>query len=362
MKTMKRIVAVAILLSILLVCTVGCTPEDDTTTTAPNTDGSSGTADTTTGSGQPAHVHNYSALIYEEDATCSEAGCKSHYTCFGCDAVFDEEKKEVSPESLVISALGHDFDDAYKCTRCKLKLGEVVEAIAALPDGDNITLSALSAIGDAISKYNKLDDAAKDALNGLTDKVAHLLALSEQIEGIEVGVMAKYLSDAGQNQTLTDVKWTDGADEIYGNYKQIDYSSWQWVNLKYNSSTRPEGKTVVMFVYNASDADVELTWGAVDPAKTGCIFNIGVGWTSGNGEDPDVGHQVLKAKSWNMITIKWDAIYGFNANIMTTGHYADAENKAPVNGWKFSDVYMMEADKLPLMQQIIDNSVGTSAE
>lgn len=357
MKMMKRIVSVAMLLSVLAGCLAGCAGGADTTA-APDTEGNTGAAASSSTVAQPTHEHNYSALIYEEEATCSEDGCKSHYTCFGCDVVFDENKKEVTKESLVIPALGHDFDDTYKCNRCKLKLGEVVEAIEALPDGDDITLSNLSAIGDAVAKYNKLDDTAKTALKSLTDKVDHMLALSEQIEGIEVGVMAKYLSEAGQNQDLRGVQWTDGKDNVYGNYRQVDYSQWSWVNLKYNSSVRPEGKTVVFFVYNAGSAEVELTWGAADPAKTGCIYHGGVGWSSGDGEDPDTGHQMLQP-GWNMVTIDWTAIYGFNANLITTGHYADASNKEPVNGWKFSDVYMMDADKLPLMQQIIANSVGT---
>lgn len=300
--------------------------------------------------------HSYSPLIYEEKATCTKDGCKAYYYCYDCDAVFDENKNEVSQADLVIPATGHKFDANYVCENCKLDLGEIVTEINSLPAVDNITISSLSDITKVITKYDALDENAKTAVQGLVQDGTKLASLGEQVGGIETGVQAKHLWDAGQNQTLQGVKWTEGKDPIYGNYKEIEYDSWQWANVKYNSATRPEGRQVVLFIYNASETDAEISWGHVDPTKSGCIYNNGVGWQ--NGEDPDVGHQVLRAKSWNTIIIDWTPVYGFNANLFILGHYAGGG--ASMNGWKFSDVYMMNKDKLPAMQKIIENSKASS--
>ena len=301
--------------------------------------------------------HSYSSLIYEEEATCTEEGCKAYYYCFDCDVVFDENKKEVTKDSIVIPALGHDFDDEHVCKNCDLDVGKVVTSISELTSVDKLTLSSLSGISETLAEYDALDDDAKEAVQSLVPDMDKLSELSEQVSGIEIGVKAKYLYDAGQNQTLTGVKWTEDVDPVYGSYKMIEYDSWQWANVAYSSSTLPTNKKVVMFVYNASSEDVELTWGAVDPSTTGCIYNDGIGWKNG-AEDPDVGHQVMKAQSWNTIIMDWNAVYGFNAKIFVCGHYAGSSTS--MSGWKFSDVYMMDADQLPLMEQIIANS--TSAQ
>lgn len=299
--------------------------------------------------------HSYSSLIYEEEATCTEDGCKAYYYCFDCDAVFDENKKEVTKESLVIPALGHDFDSNNVCSNCGLDIGEVVEAIDALPAADNLTLTTLSSISETVALYDALDEKAQAAVKAQVQDADKMTELSEQVSGIEIGVKAKYLYDAGQNQTLKNVRWTEDRDPVYGDYKMIEYDSWQWANLVYTGTTNPEGKKVVLFVYNANNEDVELTWGAVDPAKTDCIYTSGIGWT--NGDDPDLGHQVMKANSWNTIIMDWSAIYGFSSKIFVCGH--SAGNSTNINGWKFSDVYMMGEEQLPLMEQIIANSVST---
>lgn len=300
--------------------------------------------------------HSYSSLIYEEEATCTEDGCKAYYYCFDCDAVFDENKKEATKESLVIPALGHDFDENNVCKNCGLDIGEVIEAIDALPAADSLTLTTLSSISETVALYDELDEKAQEAVQKQVQDPDKLTTLSEQVSGIEIGVKAKYLYDAGQNQSLQNVRWTEDTDPVYGDYKMIEYDSWQWANLVYTGTTNPEGKKVVLFVYNASNSDVELTWGAVDPAKTDCIYSSGIGWA--NGDDPDLGHQVMKANSWNTVIIDWTAIYGFGSKIFICGHQAgDSTN---ISGWKFSDVYMMGADQLPLMEQIIANSVSAN--
>lgn len=301
--------------------------------------------------------HSHSSLIYEEEATCTEDGSKAYYYCYDCDLVFDENKEEVTADSLVIPALGHDFDDNYVCKNCGLDVAEVVTSINELSAVDGLTLSSLSGISTTLAAYDALDDGAKEAVQSLVQDMDKLTELSEQVNGIEIGVKAKYLYDAGQNQSLTGVQWTEDVDPVYGDYKMIEYEAWQWANVAYSSSTLPTGKKVVMFVYNANDEDVELTWGAIDPATTDCIYNSGIGWQNG-AEDPDVGHQIMKAQSWNTIIMDWTAIYGFGAKIFICGHYAG--DGTSINGWKFSDVYMMDADQLPLMEQIIENS--TSAQ
>ena len=54
------------------------------------------------------HSHEYK-LVDEVAATCTESGVHAHYTCEGCDKLFDEDKKETTLEALTIAALGHDL-------------------------------------------------------------------------------------------------------------------------------------------------------------------------------------------------------------------------------------------------------------
>ncbi|MCR5232055.1 MAG: right-handed parallel beta-helix repeat-containing protein, partial [Acholeplasmatales bacterium] len=54
--------------------------------------------------------HNYGELIPEVPATCEAEGLKAHYHCSECGKYFDSDKNEVTYESLIIAALGHDYD------------------------------------------------------------------------------------------------------------------------------------------------------------------------------------------------------------------------------------------------------------
>ena len=82
---------------------------------------------------ESVHEHTYSELIAEVPATCTEPGMKAHYTCTGCEKLFDADKREVTAEQLVIAALGHQMiphaqvdpqcevagQEAYfECSRC----------------------------------------------------------------------------------------------------------------------------------------------------------------------------------------------------------------------------------------------------
>ena len=51
--------------------------------------------------------HIYGELSREKKATCEIDGVKSHYTCGVCSKIFDEKKKEISKESLIIIKTGH---------------------------------------------------------------------------------------------------------------------------------------------------------------------------------------------------------------------------------------------------------------
>ena len=59
---------------------------------------------------EPEHVHEYK-LVNEVAATCTESGVKAHYTCEGCDKIFDENKNETTLAALNISALNHSWDE-----------------------------------------------------------------------------------------------------------------------------------------------------------------------------------------------------------------------------------------------------------
>ena len=51
--------------------------------------------------------HIYGELSREKKATCETDGVKSHYTCGVCSKIFDENKKEISKENLIITKTGH---------------------------------------------------------------------------------------------------------------------------------------------------------------------------------------------------------------------------------------------------------------
>ena len=51
--------------------------------------------------------HIYGELSREKKATCETYGVKSHYTCGVCSKIFDEKKKEISKENLIITKTGH---------------------------------------------------------------------------------------------------------------------------------------------------------------------------------------------------------------------------------------------------------------
>ena len=51
--------------------------------------------------------HIYGELSREKKATCETDGVKSHYTCGICSKIFDENKKEINKENLIIIKTGH---------------------------------------------------------------------------------------------------------------------------------------------------------------------------------------------------------------------------------------------------------------
>ena len=60
------------------------------------------------GCGEKPHTHEYK-LVDEVAATCTESGVHAHYTCEGCDKLFDEDKEETTLVALTIAALGHNY-------------------------------------------------------------------------------------------------------------------------------------------------------------------------------------------------------------------------------------------------------------
>ena len=51
--------------------------------------------------------HIYGELSRDKKATCETDGVKSHYTCGVCSKIFDENKKEINKENLIITKTGH---------------------------------------------------------------------------------------------------------------------------------------------------------------------------------------------------------------------------------------------------------------
>ena len=78
--------------------------------------------------------HDLGELVPKVEPTCEEDGREAYYHCEKCDKYFDEEKNEVSFESLTAQKLGHDYGDLiakvdplcvqngfmahYECSRC----------------------------------------------------------------------------------------------------------------------------------------------------------------------------------------------------------------------------------------------------
>ena len=70
-------------------------------------------------------THDYGTLIAQTDATCVSTGMKAHYKCAECNEYFDQDKKQVTKEDLVIAVdnTAHDLEwvfinDAH-VQRCK---------------------------------------------------------------------------------------------------------------------------------------------------------------------------------------------------------------------------------------------------
>ena len=57
--------------------------------------------------------HIYGELSREKKATCETDGVKSHYTCGVCSKIFDENKKEISKENLIIIKTGHRQSESW---------------------------------------------------------------------------------------------------------------------------------------------------------------------------------------------------------------------------------------------------------
>ena len=54
------------------------------------------------------HQHSFKEVA-EVPATCTGNGVRAHYTCGGCNKIFDANKKETTLEALTIAAFGHDY-------------------------------------------------------------------------------------------------------------------------------------------------------------------------------------------------------------------------------------------------------------
>ncbi|MDE6660757.1 MAG: hypothetical protein K2J93_02895, partial [Anaeroplasmataceae bacterium] len=91
----------------------------------------------------PANGHNYGELVAKQDKTCTTAGKEEHYKCSVCNTYFNSDKEEVTEASLVIPA-SHDLEPhdakeptctevgwaAYEaCTNCDYTTKEEIDAL-----------------------------------------------------------------------------------------------------------------------------------------------------------------------------------------------------------------------------------------
>lgn len=112
MKKLSKVLIVATM-AILLVALASCEiiswlptiPDITNTTTTTTTTQPSRDDDPDP---EPEHKHKL-VKVEEHSATCTETGVASHWTCTDCGKYFKDGrgKKEITPESVVIAALGH---------------------------------------------------------------------------------------------------------------------------------------------------------------------------------------------------------------------------------------------------------------
>ena len=106
------------------------------------------------------HKHEYSQLIEEVPATCEVDGVIAHYTCTGCEELFDKDKNVVT--TLVIPHLGHNYvkhvavdatltsegvKEYYSCSRCNKIFVKVGDAYNETTQ-DNLVVSQL--VGEVV--------------------------------------------------------------------------------------------------------------------------------------------------------------------------------------------------------------------
>lgn len=88
--------------------------------------------------------HDYTDLIPQKDATCTEPGLEAHYQCSVCGQYSDADETEVEYADLVIPATGHNYNDGiitkeatctadgiktFTCETCNDTYTEVIPAI-----------------------------------------------------------------------------------------------------------------------------------------------------------------------------------------------------------------------------------------
>lgn len=263
---------------------------------------------------QPAHVHKY---IHHDkvDETCTVDGVAEHYTC-ECGKYFDVNKNPTTQAALAI-ARGHKFVDSV-CSGCGLNVDAIIESI------ENLSLANLA---DVIAQYTALPEADKALVTN-----GYKLAALENLIVVDADTLTNW-GDCGSIVTFT-----TASDDVYGAYGELNHTK-SWASVKYASSLALQGlnKDLVVYIYNPTDANVDIAFGYVNDSHPESIF-----------QGACYKYQTLNAKSWTKVVIEWSDAYNYYMElqhmlmIASTGSTCTAGNSVNLTGFKMSSMYIVD--------------------
>ena len=227
--------------------------------------------------------HNYSDLIPQKDATCTEDGMKAHYYCSECKTYFDENENGVELEDLVIEAAHIDTEvkkgypatcttsglkDGIYCNTCKTDVQEQ-EVIPAL--GHNIIEDAAVAPtctepgSTEGSHCSRCDDVTEgyEVIQALGHSFGDWIALDSNEEnapyfhGKECSVCHEFeyeLHDDGTNAT-SGVRTCETCGSDYGVNSQTEPEDKE---TKYSFSAYTPGTQYAEYEEHQLDSDTKL--------------------------------------------------------------------------------------------------------
>ena len=126
-----------------------------------------------TSCGDKTSTHEHSFVLHEAvEAGCLSDGSIEYYTCDGCELYFDSDHQEIDSSSIVVPALGHDYEDVRIAhnPQSNLKLASgIADVPAAKKAGIVVGLGT-----DGTSSNNNLDMLEEIRLAAMLHKATTL--------------------------------------------------------------------------------------------------------------------------------------------------------------------------------------------